>query len=87
MARLAVAAILNSEATNKMNIPCGASDFNVTLRSFKFRLVMKNIQKLGWRGQNCGSFANKIGQKIAKINFVYKNVFKLARNQKSLIYS
>ena len=49
MARLAVAAILIFEATNKTSIPCGTSDFNETLASLIFMLVMKNIQKWGWR--------------------------------------
>ena len=48
MARLAVVAILIFEATNKTNIPCGTSDFNETLASLIFMLVMKNIQKWGW---------------------------------------
>ena len=48
MARLAVAAILIFEATNKTSIPCGSSDFNETLGSLIFILVMKNIQKWGW---------------------------------------
>ena len=50
MARLAVAAILIFEATNKTNIPCATSDFNETLASLIFRSVMKNIQKWGLRG-------------------------------------
>ena len=45
MARLAVAAILIFEATNKTSIPCGTSDFNETLASLIFMLVMKDIQK------------------------------------------
>ena len=48
MARLAVAAILIFEATNKTSIPCGTSDFNETLASLLFMLVIKNIQKWGW---------------------------------------
>ena len=48
MARLAVAAILIFEATNKTSTPCGTSDFNETLASLIFMLVMKNIQKWGW---------------------------------------
>ena len=50
MARLAVAAILIFEATNKTSIPCRSSDFNETLASLVFMLVMKNIQKWGWCG-------------------------------------
>ena len=50
MARLAVAAILIFEATNKTSIPCGTSDFNETLASLIFMLVMKNIQRWGHRG-------------------------------------
>ena len=50
MASLAVAAILIFEATNKTSIPCGTSDFNETLASLIFMLVMKNIQKWGLRG-------------------------------------
>jgi hypothetical protein len=50
MARLAVAAILIFEATNKTSIPCGTSDFNETLASLIFMLVMKNIQRWGLSG-------------------------------------
>ena len=50
MARLAVAAILIFEATNKMNMSSATSDFNETLASLIFMLVMKNIQKWGWYG-------------------------------------
>ena len=50
MARLAVAAILIFEATNKMNMVSGATNFNVTVCSLIFMLVMKNIQKWGLTG-------------------------------------
>ena len=50
MARLAVAAILIFEATNKTSIPSVTSDFNETLASLIFMLVMKNIQRLGHTG-------------------------------------
>ena len=50
MARLAVAAILIFEATNKMNMVSGATDFNVTFCSLIFMLVMKNIQRWGLTG-------------------------------------
>ena len=60
----AVVAILISEATNKMNIPWETFDFNITLRSFIFKFVMKNIQKLNWRGQNCGISWPKHSPKI-----------------------
>ena len=50
MARLAVAAILNFEATNNMNMSSATSDFNVTFRSLIFMLVIQNIQRWGLRG-------------------------------------
>ena len=50
MARLAVAAILIFEVTNKTSIPCATSDFIETLASLVFMSVMKNIQKWGLRG-------------------------------------
>ena len=50
MARLAVAAILIFEATNKMNMSSATSDFNVTFCSSILMLVMKNIQRWGHRG-------------------------------------
>ena len=58
MARLALAAILIFEATNKTSLFCGTSDFNETLASLIFMLVMKNIRKWGLRGQNYRSFTN-----------------------------
>ena len=56
MAGLAVAAILNSEATNKMNIISGASQGNETLASLIFMIAMKNIQRWGGTRQNCRTF-------------------------------
>ena len=50
MARLAVAAILIFEATNKMNIFSGVSNDTETLASLIFMLVMKNIQRWGLTG-------------------------------------
>ena len=47
MARLAVAAILIFEATNKTSIPSVTSDFYETLASLIFMLEMKNIQRWG----------------------------------------
>ena len=50
MALLAAAAILIFEATNKTGIPSVTSDFNETLASLIFMLVMKNIQRWGLTG-------------------------------------
>ena len=50
MAGLAMAAISNSEATNKMNIFSGVSNDTETLASLIFMLVMKNIQRWGLTG-------------------------------------
>ena len=58
MAGLAVAAILNSEFTNKMNYFSATSDLNITLRSLIFMIVMKHIQKWGMSDQNWGTFTN-----------------------------
>ena len=60
MARLAVAAILIFEATNKMNMVSGATDCTVTLATLIFMLVMKNIQKWGHRGVKCAHHDKKI---------------------------
>ncbi len=59
MARLAVAAILIFEATNKTSIPCVTFDFNETLASLIFILVMKNIKKWGHRGVKCAHHDKK----------------------------
>ena len=56
MAGLAVAAILNSEFTNKMNYFSATSDLNITLRSLIFMIVMKHIQRWGHTRQNCRTF-------------------------------
>ena len=54
MARLAMAAILILEATNKMNISSGFSESNITLHNLILIWIMKNIKNLGWSGKNCG---------------------------------
>ena len=55
----AVAVILNSEATNKMNMSSVMSYGNVSLRSFIFTWVMKNIKRWGLTRPICGSFTTK----------------------------
>ena len=73
MARLAVAAILIFEATNKTSIPCGSSDFNETLASLIFMLVMKNIKKWGWCEVKWAIHDKKISLFSPK-NFEIKNL-------------
>ena len=47
MARLAVAAILIFEATNKMNMSSATSDFNVTFRNLIFYVRNEKYPKMG----------------------------------------
>ena len=73
MARLAVAAILIFEATNKMNMVSGATDCTVTLATLIFMLVMKNIQKWGHRGVKCAHHDKKNPLFLPK-NFEIQNL-------------